>query len=700
MLGVNSNLKIEDLIGHVNIAEDLDNETLSRIAIEVIRGYEVDEDSLYEWTSQNEDAMKVAKQVMDKKTFPWPDSANVKYPLIAQASLQFAARAYPELIKGSKVVQGKVTGADEGGLKKERADRISSHMSYQLIEEMSEWEEEFDKLLHALPVLGCIFRKTFYDPVLQRNRSDLCLPGDVIVNNDTTRDIDSCRRITHKISLYRNEVVERERTGTFLEGSVEKLDEETGEDKPHEFLEQHCWMDLDGDDYDEPYIVTVSQSNQRVCRIVARFDEDTVHMITGGLNKGMVERIAPIQYFTKFSFIPDFEGKFYDYGFGRLLYAINEAVNTTINELLDAGALANLQSGFVSKQFGRNKNDVIRLEAGEFKVLDLASHEMKDGILPMPAREPSSALFQLLGVLLEAGKELASSSELLAGQQNRSNVPATSTLALIEQGLKVFNAVFKRLYRSMTKEFRKIFRLNYLYLEEEKYFRVLDNVETISKEDYASDDLDVRPVADPNMSTDVQQLFRAEALLQTMELPGVDAWEVTHYYLKALKVPEEDLDIIHPPKKEEPAEAPPDPKMIEVQAKLEMEQQKLPLEIEKLQSEIALNLARAEDLKNQHVIEKYKSEMDLTAKILQIKSKSLEKSDNIFENELPEQEDTFPPDLVQMAKEEMKQGNEPRDTGGMAIPPTNIGPAQAPGTEENRPAEPIRPPGDSGQDSF
>ena len=534
MLGVNSNLKIKDLIGHVNIAEDLDNETLSRIAIEVIRGYEVDEDSLYEWTSQNEDAMKVAKQVMDKKTFPWPDSANVKYPLIAQASLQFAARAYPELIKGSKVVQGKVTGADEGGLKKERADRISSHMSYQLIEEMSEWEEEFDKLLHALPVLGCIFRKTFYDPVLQRNRSDLCLPSDVIVNNDTTRDIDSCRRITHKISLYRNEVVERERTGTFLEGSVEKLDEETGEDKPHEFLEQHCWMDLDGDDYDEPYIVTVSQSNQRVCRIVARFDEDTVYMITEGLNKGMVERIEPIQYFTKFSFIPDFEGKFYDYGFGRLLYAINEAVNTTINELLDAGALANLQSGFVSKQFGRNKNDTIRLEAGEFKVLDLASHEMKDGILPMPAREPSSALFQLLGVLLEAGKELASSSELLAGQQNRSNVPATSTLALIEQGLKVFNAVFKRLYRSMTKEFRKIFRLNYLYLEEEKYFRVLDNVETISKEDYASDDLDVRPVADPNMSTDVQQLFRAEALLQTMELPGVDAWEVTHYYLKAL----------------------------------------------------------------------------------------------------------------------------------------------------------------------
>ena len=139
--------------------------------------------------------------------------------------------------------------------------------------------------------------------------------------------------------------------------------------------------------------------------------------------------------------------------------------------------------------------------------------------------------------------------------------------------------------------------------------------------------------------------------------------------------------------------------MIEVQAKLEIEQQRLPLEMEKLQSEIALNLARAEDLKNQHVIEKYKSEMDLTAKILQIKSKSLEPGGNIFETEEPKEE-SYPPDLVNIAKEEMKQGNEPRDTGGMAIPPTNIGPAQAPGTEENRPAEPIRPPGDSGQDSF
>ena len=699
MLGVKAKLKIEDLIRSQNIAEELDKPLLSKIAIEVIRGYDLDEDSRTEWTSQNEESVKVAKQVMERKTYPWPNSANVKYPLIAQSSLQFASRAYPELVKGSKVVQGKVTGSDPDGLKKARADRISDHMSYQLIEQMSEWEEEFDKLLHALPVLGCVFRKTFYDPVLQRNRSDLCLPNDVVVNNDTTRDLDSCRRITHKISLYRNEITERERVGLFLEGSVENIEEDTGEDKPHDFLEQHCWMDLDGDDYDEPYIVTVNRFNQRVFRIVARYDSQSVQMIKEGPNKGMIERIDPIQYFTKYSFIPDFEGKFYDYGFGRLLFAINEAVNTTINELLDAGALANLQSGFVSKQFGRQKNDIIRLEAGEFKVLDLAAHEMKDGIMPMPAREPSSALFQLLGVLLEAGKELASSSELLAGQQNRSNVPATTTLALIEQGLKVFNSVFKRLYRSMTKEFRKLYRLNYIYLENEEYFRVLDQVKIVAREDYATDDLDVRPVADPNMSTDVQQLFRAEALLNTMEMPGVNPWEVTHYYLKALKVPDEELEKIHPPQPPEPEEPPPDPKMIEVQAKLEMEQQKLPLEIEKLQSEIALNLARAEDLKNQHVIEKYKSEMDLTAKILQIKSKSLETGGNIFETEEPKEE-SYPPDLVNIAKEEMKQGNEPRDTGGMAIPPTNIGPAQAPGTEENRPAEPIRPPGDSGQDSF
>ena len=161
MLGVKAKLKIEDLIRSQNVAEELDKSLLSKIAIEVIRGYDLDEDSRTEWTSQNEESVKVAKQVMERKTYPWPNSANVKYPLIAQSSLQFASRAYPELVKGSKVVQGKVTGADPDGIKKERADRISDHMSYQLIEQMTEWEEEFDKLLHALPVLGCMFRKTF-----------------------------------------------------------------------------------------------------------------------------------------------------------------------------------------------------------------------------------------------------------------------------------------------------------------------------------------------------------------------------------------------------------------------------------------------------------------------------------------------------------------------------------------------------------
>lgn len=722
MLGVKAKLKIDDLVLHKNIAEELDDDVLSRIASEVIRGYDIDEDSRAEWISQNEEAMKVAKQVMEKKTFPWPNSANVKYPLIAQSSLQFASRAYPELVKGSKVVQGKVTGADPDGIKKERADRISDHMSYQLIEQMTEWEEEFDKLLHALPVLGCMFRKTFWDPALQRNRSDLCLPADVVVNHDTSRDMDSCRRITHKINLYKNEVIERERMGIFIVGASEDIDPETGEDKPHEFLEQHCWIDLDGDEYDEPYVVTVNKSNQKVFRIVARFDAKSVHVIADGKNKGLVERIEPIQYFTKYSFIPDFEGKFYDYGFGRLLFAINESVNTVINELLDAGALSNLQSGFVSKQFGRAKNDSIRLEAGEFKVLDLAAHEMRDGIMPMPAREPSSALFQLLGVLLEAGKELASSSELLSGQQNRSNVPATTTLALIEQGLKVFNSIFKRLYRSMTSEFKKIFVLNKNYLEDQEYFTVLDEVQLVAREDYSTEDLDVRPVADPNMSTDVQQLFRAEALLNTMQMPGVDPWEVTHYYLKALKVPDEDLEKLHPPKPEEPEQPPPDPKMMELQAKMQMEQQKLPVEMEqmqaetqkiqveiaKLQSEIELNNARIEEIRGKEGIERYRSEMDLAKHLVDNKSRESMVTSNNQSRERVSREGLNHRNgelAAQNINEEDQQSlemeqellsnisDEQRATGGMAGSFDDQGANEAAVEAEERPVEPVSPEG-------
>ena len=612
-------------------------------------------------------------------------------------------------------------------MKKKMADRISDHMSYQLIEQMTEWEEEFDKLLHGLPVLGCMFRKTFWDPVLQRNRSDLCLPDDVVVNHDTTRDMDSCRRITHKVSLYRNEVIERERMGIFMSGANEDIDPETGDDKPHEFLEQHCWMDLDGDDYDEPYVVTVNKSNQKVFRIVARFDARSVHVIADGKNKGLVERIEPIQYFTKYSFIPDFEGKFYDYGFGRLLFAINESVNTVINELLDAGALSNLQSGFVSKQFGKAKNEAIRLEAGEFKVLDLAAHEMRDGIMPMPAREPSSALFQLLGVLLEAGKELASSSELLAGQQNRSNVPATTTLALIEQGLKVFNSIFKRLYRSMTNEFKKLFVLNRNYLEDQEYFTVLDEVQLVAREDYSTEDLDVRPVADPNMSTDVQQLFRAEALLNTMQMPGVDPWEVTHYYLKALKVPDEDLEKLHPPKPEEPEQPPPDPKMMELQAKMQMEQQKLPVEMEqmqaetqkiqveiaKLQSEIELNKAKVEEIRGREGQEMMRSELDFEKSREMNQSRERMNSANIDEkaaefdinNQRQDMQDQAQNEAANLEDEEgaIQQNlereremlsnipNEFRPDGGMAEPSPDTEAVEPAVEEEEGPLGPVSP---------
>ena len=497
--------------------------------------------------------------------------------------------------------------------------------------------------------------------------------------------------------------IEKERVGIFIEGASEDIDPDTGEDKPHEFLEQHCWMDLDGDEYDEPYVVTVNKSNQKVFRIVARFDARSVHVIAEGKNKGLVERIEPIQYFTKYSFIPDFEGKFYDYGFGRLLFAINESVNTVINELLDAGALSNLQSGFVSKQFGRAKNDSIRLEAGEFKVLDLPAHEMRDGIMPMPAREPSSALFQLLGVLLEAGKELASSSELLAGQQNRSNVPATTTLALIEQGLKVFNSIFKRLYRSMTNEFKKLFVLNRNYLEDQEYFTVLDEVQLVAREDYSTEDLDVRPVADPNMSTDVQQLFRAEALLNTMQMPGVDPWEVTHYYLKALKVPDEDLEKLHPPKPEEPEQPPPDPKMMELQAKMQMEQQKLPVEMEqmqaetqkiqveiaKLQSEIELNNARIEEIRGKEGIERYRSEMDLAKHLVDNKSReSMVKANNQSRERVSRE------GLNHRNGELAAQNiNEERATGGMAGSFDDQGANEAAVEAEERPVEPVGPEG-------
>jgi chaperonin GroES len=552
-----------DNLDKVNLVDDLEDRVINKISTRVLNGYELDLASCSEWHKKTEDGLKVAKQIAEKKTFPWPGAANIKFPLIATASIQFAARAYPQIIQGNDIVRATVVGSDDTGAKEQRAKRVSQHMSWQLLDQMEEWEPGMDQLLHGLPVMGTYFKKTFFDPLYQRNRSIALTPFEVVVNIKHKGTLETCRRISQQIYLYKNEVIERENAGIYRADCAEHMTNQVNDDESVQelFIEQHCWYDLDGDGYEEPYIVTLHHDSGYICRILANYDAGQMDVRNDKLVK-----IEPIPYFTKFTFIPSPDGEFYDIGFAHLLGPINEAMSTLINQLLDAGSLANTGGGFISKGLRWNGGR-LSFELGEWKPVDTVGMSLKDAILPLPVREPSSTLFQLLGLLNDTGQKLASVSDAMAGEMPSQNTTATTTLAMIEQGLKVFTGIYKRVFRSLKQEFAKLYRLNSVYLEEEEYFRVMDSQMAVFQKDYALDDLDIVPVADPTMASEAQRLARAQALLQTMEMnpDPMGKIEILRQYYDAIGAKNIDQLLNVEQIKQQMENPPPNPDMLRLQ---------------------------------------------------------------------------------------------------------------------------------------
>jgi chaperonin GroES len=568
---------LRSFIGQANIVPMLDAEIVSKIGMEVTRGYDIDKSSRGEWEKMMQAAMDLAMQVTQDKNWPWPKAANVKYPLITTGAIQFSARAYPAIIQGEQVVKGMVIGPDPDGTKQERADRIGNHMSYQLLEQIEDWDEDTDKLLMQVAIVGCCFRKTYFDTSLGRPRSEMVPAKYVIYDHGTPwKDL---RRVTQCLSLYKNDVIERVRGDIYVDVQLRTPagGAENDEDAPYEFLEQHCWYDLDGDGYKEPYTVTVVKETSEVARIVARFDEDGIYLNA----KGEISKIEPVGYWTKYPFMPNPDGGSYDVGLGLLLNPINETINTVLNQMLDAGTLANTGGGFIGSGL-KMKGGAARFAPGEFKPVDNAGAKIADSIYHMQFPGPSPVLFQLLGMLIEAGKDISSVKDILTGEQQGVNQPATTTLALIEQGQKVFSAIYKRVHRSLKAEFKKLFRLNRLYLQPEDYYRFQDKSEPIYLEDYQGDGTDVAPVSDPNLVSDAQELARAEAMIQQFKGdPFIDQVELRRRFLRALKTPDIEQILVT-----EPPPPPQDPKVMEVQGKLAAMEVEVNAKAEKMMAEI------------------------------------------------------------------------------------------------------------------
>lgn len=598
----------------VNVAEKLDEEILNKISEQVAEGFEYDLRSRVDWEKSLEDWTKLALQVKEEKTFPWYGASNVKYPLLSTAAMQFNARSYPSLVPATgDIVKCAVIGSDKTGQKLEQAKRVSKFLSYQILHEMDGWEEEMDKLLIMLPIVGTIFKKTYYNPTTKRNVSELVLPKDLVVNYWAKTLLDA-ERVSQVIRLTKRQVKERMMSKIYLDIDLgdsqitAPADNNSGIIKdatlPYEIIEQHTYYDLDEDGYAEPYIVTFERHTRKVLRIAARFDESTIYLDPDG----KLQKIDAIQYYTKFSFIPNPNGGFYDIGFGLLLSPLNESVNTLINQLIDGGTLNNLQGGFLGKGL-KLKMGESQWKPGEWKTLNTTADDLRKQIVPLPTKEPSNVLFELMGTLVTSGKELASVAEIFVGKMPGQNTPATTTMATIEQGMKVFTAVYKRIYRSLTLEYKKLFALNKLYLDPQEYTNVLDDV--VGAQDFDSKTYNVCPSADPSTPTQTEKLLKAQGLAELLPLGTLDPLAVTMRILEAQEQPNIEQLFTQQIQQTGQHQPPPDPKLQEMQMKGQLEQQKAQMQQAALQfkSELA-----ARDQAFKQMMEQQKNNHDMQVK--------------------------------------------------------------------------------------
>lgn len=604
-------LKTTDLVYEANIADLLNETQLGEIGSKVAEEFEVDLRSRSTWEKRMESSMKLALQVTEAKNFPWAGASNIKFPLVTIAALQYHARAYPTLISGDTPVKCRVIGEDIDGEKTKRAERIESHMSYQILEEDEDWESEMDKALITQPIIGCAFKKTMFDPIRGMNVSENILAKDLVVNY-WTKSLDTSPRVTHVLYYSKNDIYERVVRGLWKDvGEERPAVSDLGDNKtlqaaqskaqgmtppealdhstPYEILEQHRTFDFDGDGYEEPYIIYVRRDTKKVARIVSRYFESSI-------KRNEDDKILSIkaeQCFTKYPFIPSPDGGFYDLGFGVLLGPLNESINTLINQLVDAGTMSNTAGGFLSRGI-KVRGGNYSFAPLEWKHVDTTGDDLRKGIMPLPVREPSQVLFTLLSLLINYGERTGGAVDILVGQSPGQNTPAETTRTMAEEGKKVFNGIFKRTYRSLKQEFRKMYRLNQLHiLENEAFVSDANGKGVILNTDYNGESSDVRPAADPSITSDSLRLSQAMSMREAMlSTPGMySRYEVEKRFLKALKVP--DIDHVLPD--------PSGPNAIPAPANPKIEIEKIKAETAKAENELNLKLGLLKLMKEAEV---------------------------------------------------------------------------------------------------
>jgi len=538
--------RLQKILAEKELSGVLTESELTNIGMEVVRDWQQDRDENKDWRDQVKKALDAASQEpAPAKNFPWPGAASVKYPLLSIATQQFSARAYPALVKGDEAILVKTFGADPEGLKKARAKRVADYLNFVLFYKVEDWEGDTDSLLNQLPSTGTCFRKVYYD-AMERRYCIRLVPALRLTVPIGAKTLETSPRITEDFDQFPNDIARMKKAGLYR--AVPIVAESQDEQASRLILEQHRMMDLDEDGIDEPYIVTVDEQTSQVLRIEAAFDKEDVEA-----QDDDVLSIKRWQPYVKYAFLRDPKGRFYEIGFGHLLGPIMEVVNSIINQSLDAGAAQAAGGGFIAAELrlqGAGQNGRLLFEPGKYKTTNTPGVALRDAIYERTFPGPSEVLFKLLGMIMEAAKDVASVNDAITGDAARS-APVGTTLALIEQGQQVFNAIFKRFYRGARTEYQKFAECVRRYGDPQDYADFLDDEQANFDADFEEAGMDIRPVADPSAVTQQQRIAKSQMILSLAGTGQVNPQVATKQALEAINA--DDIEgLMTMPKAEPP----------------------------------------------------------------------------------------------------------------------------------------------------
>lgn len=513
-----------ELYNSNTIAEDIGKKARQLLAAKCIKDFNEDKESSKEKIARMDKAIDIVSLKKMPKNKPFINASNIKYPMITTACVNFAARAEFETVKNGEPLHYKIFGQDPDGFWDRLARRKKTYMNYQLMEEQPWWFNEKKQAFFMASIVGTVFTKAYYDPIKRKPCIRLLRYDRVIINDNVTDIHEPGVRINELIYLTPTKIKRYVRSGYFRDIDIDKqtMDIEDTKAIEHELIEQHCWMDLDNDGIDEPWIITIHKASQEILRIAAAFEPDRIQFDQA---TGQILAVDKEKIYTVYRFWHDPEQGFYGIGYGTWLADNNEAVNSLFNQLIDAGTLANYQGGFIGSDL-RIRKQKYDEAPGVWRIVDSDGASLKESIIPFDYKEPSQVLFTLLTFLIESVNKMTSVTDALTGTANTTDASPNVVNQMIQQGLKVYSSVIRFLMSSVGEEAQILDRLNQLYPDMENYIKVVNPSEEEFKEmvdpsgsgklvDLLPGNVKIVPVIDLTKSTEAERTIKDQVMIQT-----------------------------------------------------------------------------------------------------------------------------------------------------------------------------------------